>query len=300
MAERPAPPVHLLNAAPEERVATILRGVYGLFETVFPDRVRALYLLGSRGDGTAASVSDIDGVLVFRARFVADERERAQHVLESCRLMSPLRLDLGLLAEDDEEFHSGPDVRLALGATLVLGDDVRDRIRLPDLERYRRYIVGWPDEFIRILHDMAPDAPLDAPLGFPDPGDEHRGYTRVRAPRWYPADTEAGSKELVATICWTATALLALDARSFAGNRAEAVRLYAAHARGSASVARFGTLVERAYHCCKGEWDYRVPEDPAARAQLREICDGALAFFEHYRLRSAAFREARGVNGEDR
>ena len=49
--------IALLTSTGQRSVDGILRGVVGLFEAVFPDRVRGYYLGGSYADGTAVPAS---------------------------------------------------------------------------------------------------------------------------------------------------------------------------------------------------------------------------------------------------
>jgi hypothetical protein len=47
-----------------------LRGLIGIFEMLFPGRIRAYYAEGSYADRTAIASSDIDLVLIFKNSFV--------------------------------------------------------------------------------------------------------------------------------------------------------------------------------------------------------------------------------------
>ena len=270
--------MHLFNVEGEDRVATVLLGVWLLLCAAFPGRLRALYALGSRVDGTAATVSDVDGCVVFRGRFEDDdERQRAETLLAGARLVSPYRLDLALFAEDEEAFLRSPDVRIKLGGRLVHGEDVRDRIELPAMSDYQEAMRAWPEEFIPILHDQEA---LRAPLAFPDPEGEFFGYDRKRAERWYPPGVTQGTKELVATVCWTASARLALEAETMVATRGEGVRLYR-----EKIADEWADLVEDVYRRCKEEWDYAVPEAAADRAALRALCRRTLDFCNDYARR---------------
>ena len=84
--------IPLLNSTGNQRVDNILRGVIGIFETVFPDRIRGYYLVGSYADGTAISTSDIDMKILFKNRFRDNiERKNSQQICEYCfGLISPI------------------------------------------------------------------------------------------------------------------------------------------------------------------------------------------------------------------
>ena len=265
---------HLINVAASQRPRTILDGVIRLYRTVFPERLRAAYLLGSRSDDSAASISDLDGLILFKGDFLAGEREQARRMLAACRLISPIRLDLWVMAELHEAFlELHHDVRLR-GGELVYGEDVRDRIPSPSLDAQRRYIVRWPARYISLLHD---DKSLNERLEYPDPGDEFFGYAKIRQPSWYPDGVREGTKELVAALFWTTTARLVLEADRPSKDRAEVLRL--AHEHLDEASAAF---LAEVYLKCKTQWGYRVPQDPADRAALRRICEKTLAFCNHY------------------
>jgi len=53
-------PITLLNTTGHQRIDDIIRGLIGIFEAAFPDRIRAYYLAGSYADGSAVPLSDID------------------------------------------------------------------------------------------------------------------------------------------------------------------------------------------------------------------------------------------------
>ena len=105
-----------------------------LYEATFPGRIRSVYLIGSRSDGTQATVSDIDGCIIFKDSFVPREVERARDVMAACRRLSPIRLDFAIAAEDDEKLQNGVDVRLKLGEHLIFGEEIRVNIPLPTSE----------------------------------------------------------------------------------------------------------------------------------------------------------------------
>jgi len=270
------PPLNLFNAPHNQWPHWIVQGIIDLFQTVFPDRLRAVYLMGSRQEETAASVSDIDGVIIFKEHFTNnDEREQAEAILTHCRLISPLRLDLELLAEDAPKLTTDVrDVRIKLGGELIYGEDMRDAIPLPQLAIYQAHLREWVQYFLRGIHD---GADLVYPLSYPAADDEFFGYARQRAVPWYPATITSGTKELIAALCWVATTRLACEYECFVANRGQAVALAEAHLP-----APWGDYVAAAYRHCKQEWDYQVPQEAAARQQLRTYCAEALHFFNDY------------------
>lgn len=147
---------------------------------MFPGRLLAAYELGSHTEGSAASFSDIDGVIVFRGE-LGEERRRADAVLEACKRISPVRLNFTILDEEGARamIREG-DVRLKLGGRLVHGDDIRDRLELPPMAVYQEYMTIWPATFLPVLHDVDE---VTYPLDYPDPDGEFFGYERKRAAR---------------------------------------------------------------------------------------------------------------------
>lgn len=264
----------------------VVRGLVGVFDAAFPGRVRGCYLLGSYAEGTTVGLSDVDLVVLFKGGFAAGEEERANRLVSACGLLSAVRLDVVLRCEAS---LPAEDVRLKLGSVLVGGEDVRAGLPLPTPEAHARYMTGWAEHFIRLLHDGAGPG---QPLRYPDAADAFYGYARVRIPEWYPPGATAGTKELVAGVCWTATALLSLlhGAAGYAGTKGEAVSRYR-----DAGDGEWGGYVAAVYGRCKGAWRYGVPEGAAERDELRALCQRALPFFAHYQ---AVYREYLGRQRE--
>ncbi len=258
---------------PDPRVQSILRGVIGLIDVVFPGRIRGFYLLGSQSDGTTVALSDIDLIVLFRESLRADEGEVFARVVEACELLSPVRLDI--TAQSEETFHAA-DVRLKLGSVPVAGDDIRAQLPLPTPQEHARYITNWTNFFIRRLHDIPH---LRASLVYPDSSDVFYGYATVRIPEWYSPGVTAGTKELAATVCWTATALLSLklgDA-GYVGTKGEAVRRYRDLGDGA-----WDNYVTKVYARCRGAWYYEIPQGAEEQDELRALCASALPFFNYY------------------
>jgi predicted nucleotidyltransferase len=243
--------------------------------------VAKYYLLGSyAADATPVPTSDIDLVVVFKGSYRdAEEEEAARRARDACQMVSPIRLDI--MVESEARLRA-EDVRLKLGSVLVYGEDIRGQIPLPDPAAHTRYITNWANIFIARLHDTDR---ATFPLRYPDPDGAFFGYDRKRVDAWYPPEVTQGTKELVATVCWTATALLSLQAGQFAGTRADAVRLYA-----EAVGDEWAPFVQNLYTQCKGQWRYRVPEAADERRELRALCARTLSFLNHYLELSRAYQ----------
>lgn len=268
-------PNHLFSIPREQWSATIVQAIVDIYELMLPGRIRSIYLIGSRSDGTPATVSDIDGCIIFRDSFLDEaEVEKGRSLLAICRRLSPIRLDFALMAEDDERLRTGTDVRLKLGGYLIFGQEIRDNIPLPSIAAYQAYIREWSNDFVRIMHDLEV---LEHPLQYPDPTDQFYGYTVKRAVPWYPAEVLAGTKEFVATICWVATALLAFEAEVFVPSRSDCLTL--CHQHLDRETANY---INDVYQLCKLTWDYQLPSGAEERQQLSDLCKRALPFFNDY------------------
>ena len=141
---RQKPPYTSSTSPTRKKPEVVLSALIAFYNKLFADRIRAVYTTGSRTDDTSASASD------------RDEKDLAAAVLDHSRLLSPIRLDLPLDAEDDGDFLKAwgrDDVRLKLGAKLIYGRDIRDQFPMPSLKAYQKYIGKWPQNFITGLHD---------------------------------------------------------------------------------------------------------------------------------------------------
>jgi len=66
--------LNLATSSGSKSADDALRGVIGIFETIFAGRVRVYYVEGSYADRSAVATSDIDLLVVFKERFI-DETE---------------------------------------------------------------------------------------------------------------------------------------------------------------------------------------------------------------------------------
>ncbi len=255
-----------------ERVDSILRGLIRIYLMVFPDRIRGFYVTSSYTDGTAVELSDIDLTLVFRGCFQNTEKEIAKEVGRACALLSPIRLDLSY---QQEPMPSWDRVQLKLGSLLVYGEDIRAQIQLPTPAEYARESLYFGQRYLmRYLH--GPDQLL-FPLHYPDPAGEFYGYDTIREPRWYPAGTQHGIKELVNTISFLAKAIVNLRAGYDVRTKGEAMTRYREYIGDE-----WTEYLETLYASGKMRWGYLVPEAADERPRLRELCRQTPAFENHF------------------
>lgn len=255
------------------RVDAILRGVIGIFETLFPGRIRGYYLTGSFHDGSATPLSDIDLLILFSGGFVDEgEEETACRTAEYCSLLSPIELDLVPLSEP----VSFPlrAVSLKRASRLLYGEDVRDQIPLPPLDAYVRQVMRVASQVVaRLRPDLSV---LTFPLDYPHPEAEFFGYDRREMT--VPDGTLVPcTKDLVLAAGLAAAAIVAWRAGCYVAGKSDCLKLY----REQIGDPWTGFL-EEVYQRCRSQWGYRVPEEPAGRAVLRSLCQQALAFENHF------------------
>lgn len=260
----------------------IVRGVIGIFEQTFPDRVRGYYLRGSFASGTRTAGSDLDLFVVFRDGF-ADraEAERAIELAGHCALISPILLEL--LPVSEQRLQQ-PDalalaLNLKLATRLLHGGDIRPSLPPLEVDTYVRSVVHIPYHSYAYPQQRRTGGPLTYPLAHIDPDGPFYGYDQWPVPG--PDGVEVPStKLLVGSVCWTATALVALYAGRYVRDKSASVELYRQHIGD-----RWTDLVERVYERCRNQWQYRLPTADRDREELRELCSRALAFQNHFLAR---------------
>ena len=260
--------ISLLNSTGNQRVDNILRGVIGIFETIFPDRIRGYYLVGSYADGTAVSTSDIDMKILFKNRFRDNaERKNSQQICEYCfGLISPIAGDVTAKDEETAFSTSTLQLRIKAGSLLIYGEDIRDQISLPPLDQsirdvmFRAYVFCFTDRLRPNLKARV------YPLDYPDPSDEFYGYTY-----------KGGTTVFISVVSAVATAIVASKAKKYVFTKNDSLKLYKKYINDEWTV-----LLEAASEKIRKQWEYQIPENRDERQQLREICRQALAFENHF------------------
>ena len=260
--------ISLLNSTGDQRIDNILRGAIGIFETIFPDRIRGYYLVGSYADGTAVSTSDIDMKILFKNRFRDNaERKNSQLICEYCfGLISPIAGDV--TARDEETAFSSSTLRLRIkaGSLLLYGEDIRDQISLPPLDQhirdvmFRAYVFCFTDRLRPNLKARV------YPLDYPDPSDEFYGYTY-----------KGGTTVFVSVVSAVATAIVASKSKKYVFTKNDCLKLYKKYINDE-----WTALLEAAFEKIRRQWEYQIPENKDERRQLREICRQTLAFENHF------------------
>jgi hypothetical protein len=271
------PAIELLVSTGDPVVDDVLRGVVGLYELVFPGRVRGYYLKGSYASGTAVATSDIDVEILFKGSLDGAELDKAEGLIASCRLLSSVGLDLGPTGEDAFLQPGAPDrtpPTLKLGSRLLYGEDIRDRIALPPVRVWVQSLMYGQPSFMARIRGGTPV--LRYPLGYPDAHGDFLGYDRA-AVKCRDGVSRPSTKDLVRIVTGAASAIAAWRGGRYVVSKSQSVAAYRDVIGGE-----WAGFVEEIDARCRAEWTYLVPEQPAARQRLRALCERALAFENHF------------------
>lgn len=264
----------LIASTGDARADALLRAAVHTFVAAFPGRIRGFYLHGSQAERDSLPTSDLDLFILFRGAFRgAAERERAGDVRDACAASAAIELDIEL--GDETALRAGLDPAFKLGSVLLYGEDVRDAYPLVPLDAWARDRLH--SSYWRIITLFARPLPVTLPLAYPDPGDEFYGYAR-RPTRLPDGGAAPGTRDLIRSAGWAATALLALDAGVYVARKRDCHTLYRQHTGDD----EWSDLLEQVYTQCRGAWRYLIPSDPAGRAALRAICARTLGFENHF------------------
>lgn len=265
--------VSLLNSVGNVKVDNILRGVIGIFESVFPNRIRGYYLKGSYTDGTAVPASDIDVDILFVDSFLSgEEHEKAQQTSEYCSLISPIDLELNLYGEGQALRRGFPELKFA--SILLYGEDIRDKLVLIPLEWWQRSLMHVPYRFFSRIRGN-PEY-LRFPLDYPDPQKEFYGYD-TREVRVADNSRHPGTKEIINCVGKSALAIIALKANVYVNDKNDCLKQYRIRINDE-----WTDLIQDVYAKCRRTWAYCVPEDTEDRKQLINICERTLAFENYF------------------
>lgn len=265
--------ISLLNSTQNQQVDVILRGIIGIFETVFPNRIRGYYLRGSYADGTALSTSDLDVDILFIGDFTEDEGKKARHICQCCHLISPVELDLFQISEGVVfDFVAIYGMRLKHGSLLIYGQDIRGQIPMPPTDVFVRELMH--NAFHLLTRDRRNHHVLTFPLDYSQPDAQFYGYVQ---PASVDEEASHNMKAFIRRICWAVTAIIALKAGKYVAKKRDAIRLYRECVNDE-----WASLLEQLWEKCHKEWETLVPQDKTGRKQLRNLCQRVLAFENHF------------------
>lgn len=250
--------IQLAYSTQDPQVDTILQGITGLLEIIFPGRVRAYYLTGSLVNSTAVYGSDVDVIIVFKEELKNGEEECCRQTGLNATLLTGRRIDLAARSEAELVRTGATGIKLA--TRLLYGEDIRERIPLEPMEQFRHHVIRGFVFYSRELRGT-PDQ-LTYPLAYPQADDPFFGYTRRGI--WHGNRRhEPGTRLLLNAVTLGATLKVLLAAGVRCSAKAEAVQQY----RQQVADEWADWLVEL-FEQCKFQWHYQVPDDPAGRAHL--------------------------------
>ncbi|HEX5439821.1 MAG TPA: hypothetical protein VFW76_02980 [Ktedonobacterales bacterium] len=278
--------VELIASTGSARMDAVVRRLIAEMHTVLPGQLRAVYVLGSYADASAVSTSDLDLELIIADHLLDDERARIQAFLAGFASSTEGELDIGF--PDEDSLRAGVSPILKLGGRLLWGVDLRQTLDLMPLAawtRDRMHTSYW-----RLFGLFSRPLPLAMPLDYPDPADEFYGYAR-RLTRLPDGRDVAGTRDLMRSVGWMATALVAYQASQYVATKRDCASMYRTQIGDE-----WSDLLDDMAEWVRGGWQYRIPADPEERARLRAICARTLGFENHFLMvyRDYALAELRG------
>ena len=255
------------------QVDNILRGTIGILETLFPERIRAYYLHGSFVDNTGIETSDIDLFLVPKGSFTREERAKMQHIMQYGALLSPYMVEL--MAIDEASLLAEGHFRMKSASRFLRGDDLRASIPEQTLDQYLRMYARFPFIYIiQMLRESKSPQAVSA-LSYPQATGAFYGYDQHLLP---PGNEKKHNiKKLVTAVCWAATVLVAWDTGRTVEGKCASVQMYKEYVHD-----QWTSFIEEMYERGNRQWHYLVPQEPAERQRLRELCAQTLAFEQYY------------------
>jgi hypothetical protein len=270
MAQHDGP--QLTHVTGDVAVDTMMRVLVAACEAAFPGRVWSYLLSGSYAEGDPIPGSDLDLGILFRGDVTDDEQARLRTLVADMQIAqtdaSAPRLDV--IALDETYTLQSASAGLA-EARPIYGEDVRGIMLLEPLEHALARHLSAATFYIWQMRGQR--AGLVWPLNYPDPAGEFFGYDRYGyfngddAPEMYTP----GARTIINCATMIATAQM-----THAGLRVPSKRRCVAMFADFAPSATADWLA-RIYDACKLRWRYRVPDAPAERALLRNLCAPMLA-----------------------
>ena len=276
--------MQLLFSVNHPAIDDALARFVALYETTYPQQIVAYYLTGSQTDGSALVTSDIDLVLVVQ------DGTQPSPTLWSERYPDTL-VSFDVSTREASALRQGIEPTLKLGGRLLYGTDICQHSPLLSLAQWthdRMHAAYW---LMHAIYERPKPVLLSAP--YPNPAEEFYGYVnrQVILPdgRHVPS-----TRNLMRTVGWMATALLAWKAGLHVGRKHDCVRLYRAQGNDPVGAA----LLEDLFDVWRGQWNYLVPEPPEARLQLRALCRRVREWEEAFLLQYRTYLLAELADGQ--
>jgi len=280
--------ISLLFSTRVSRIDEIICGSIGLLETLFPNRIRAYYLVGSYIDGGYTAGSDIDLVPIFKGALQAGEELTYRQAVEYMDQLSPVHLGFGLRAEE-QSFQEG-GVGIKIGSVLLYGQDVRDKIPLTPLEQYCQSCISTSLELIRDQRGN-PDQ-LVFPLGYPDAQAEYYGYLKDEETQGV---LRKSSASIFTHLMFLASTMATLKTGQYNASKSFSWKFYQDHVGGP-----WGAYLEGWYIRGKKQWAYAIPLTAEERHELKQMCQKVLAFENDFMMIARDFILKRLENTDEK
>jgi len=258
--------IELVASTGNAEMDAYIKAIIGIYEATFPGRIRGYYLVGSYGDDTWISGSDIDMEILFKDAMTEDEIARCEVLKASCRTLAPIHLDLPVKSEAN--FGIDDTIALKLASKFVYGTDTRESIPLPSIEAYLRKSSAPAHRGLTVRFRQEV---VNLPLSYPVPDDAYYGYV----PNWYKADLTP-IKLWVLNVGWLATFLVIHKAKVYVPSKRHMLRLYREHINDE-----WTDFVTQVYELGRNQWGYKFPADAKNLALFKSLCQQTLAF-ENY------------------
>lgn len=258
--------IQLTSTTSDPQIDDILLAIITIYETVFPQRIRGYYLIGSYGDDSAIVGSDVDLMIVFKGTVSPTEYAQQDSIKASCRTLCPLHLDLPIIAEAD--FEKSDTVALKQGSKFIYGTDTRDSIPSPTHDVYLQSI-STPTQ--RGLTFRFRQERITLPLDYPVPDDPYLGYI----PHPYVISSTP-IKLWVLNVGWLATFLVVYHAEVYIPSKRHMLKAYETHIGDE-----WRDFIAAVYENGRNRWAYQIPEEPKDYDLFLDLCRRTLAFENH-------------------
>jgi len=257
--------ISLLFSTGISRIDQIICGSIGILETLFPNRIRAYYLVGSYADGGYTSNSDIDVVPLFKGVMKNNEEVIYRQVVEYMNKLSLVHLGFGLRNEN-ESFREG-GVGIKIGSVLLYGEDVRDQIPLTPLEQYCQSLINTSIELIR--YQRGNPEQLFFPLDYPA-RDEFYGYLKEEDSQ---GTIREGTAAIFTHLMFLASSIVTLKTGKYNASKSFSWKFYRDYAGDE-----WDSFLQEWYILGRRQWGNEVPSTSEELNQLKHLCQKALAF----------------------
>ncbi len=283
----------LIESTGDRRCDAITQGLIGIIDIAFPDRLRGVYLRGSRVGGTAVEGSDLDLYVIFKEQFAdRDDFDRARNLVDHCARLSSVLLEGIVLGEKILRHPQAVStaLNLKLGTRLLYGEDVRAGLPHFDAAGYLRSVIHTPMN--SYLFPDQRQEPLDFPLRHIVPDGPYFGFDQWPTPDADGQD-QPSTKLIVATVGWTATAIIALRTGRYVRDKSDCVEQYRRHV-----ADEWTELVSQTHDLCRNRWHYRIPAGDHDRRTLSDLCERTLPFQNHFLALYRDFQRAELASGD--